>query len=95
MIPIPLQTASDAVQLLSIESVSVIGLLVCFGVFQVWQNHLLKEELKGKDEKIEAIVKEHHQDLKEGTKDAVTMINKYNTFVQQLTTILPKNHGHI
>ena len=94
MMPIPLQTASDAVQLLSIESVSVLGLLVCFGVYQVWQNHLLKEELKTKDEKIDHIVEEHRKDLKDTTKDAVAMTNRYHTFVEQLSTLTRHGKSH-
>ena len=91
MIPIPLQTAADAIKLLSVESVSVIGLLLCFCGYQVWQNHLLKQENKAKDEKIDQIVSEHRNDLKDNTKDAVAMLNRYHTFVEQLSALT--RHG--
>lgn len=85
---IPLfQTASDAVQLLSIREVTAIGLLIAFGAYQVWQNKILKDDLKAKDEKIDEIIKEHRQDIRDSTKDAVEMVNRYHTFVEQLSSL--------
>ncbi|MDT0689379.1 hypothetical protein RM549_06250 [Salegentibacter sp. F188] len=87
------QSASDAVQLLSIKEVSGFGLLIAFGAYQVWQNKILKDDLKDKDAKIDAIVKEHLQDLREGTRDAVTMATKYETLVAQVSALNTHRHG--
>jgi hypothetical protein len=85
---IPLfQSASDAVQLLSIESVSVIGLLLAFLGYQIWQNQLLKKEILSKEDKIHAIITEYNKDRKDGTKDMIELINRYHTFVDQLQTL--------
>ena len=82
---IPLfQSASDAVQLLSIREVTAIGLLIAFGAYQVWQNKILKDDLKAKDAKIDEIILEHRKDLKDSSKDAVEMVSRYHTFVEQL-----------
>lgn len=86
------QSVSDVKEIITIESVSAIGLLLFFMVYLIWQNHLLKKDLVAKDFKIDGIVKEHQQDLKEGTKDAVTMLSKYNNFVQQLSSLNTHRH---
>lgn len=84
------QSVSDAKEILTIESISVIGLLLGFIAYLIWQNQLLKKEGQDKDVKITEIIREHQKDLKEGNKDAVEMVNKYHTFVEQLSLL---SHG--
>lgn len=86
------QSVADAKEILSIESVSVIGLMLGFIGYLIWQNHLLKKEGKDKDVKITEIIREHQKDLKEGNKDAVEMVNKYHTFVEQLSLMTHGRH---
>ena len=86
MIPL-FQSLGDAAKLLTIESVSVIGLLLFFMGYLIWQNHILKQESQGKDQKITEIIREHQKDLREGTKDAIVLVNKYHTFVEQLSSL--------
>ena len=81
------QTVSDAKEILTIESVSVIGLMLFFMVYLIWQNHLLKKELTEKDTQISAIIAEHRADLKDGNKDIITLVAKYHTFVEQLKSL--------
>jgi len=82
-----LQTASDVKSLLSIESVSVIGLMIFFMIYLIWQNQLIKKEVIAKEAKIFAIVQEHRKDLQEGNKDMLTLVNKYHQFVEQLSSL--------
>lgn len=81
------QTVSDAKEILTIESVSVVGLMLFFMVYLIWQNHLLKKDITERDAKISEIIAEHRSDLKDGSKDIVTLLNKYHTFVEQLTSL--------
>ncbi len=81
------QSVSDAKEILTIESVSVIGLMLFFMIYLIWQNHLLKKENDGKDEKITEIIREHQKDLKEGNKDVVALVTKYHVFVEQLSSL--------
>lgn len=82
-----LQSATDVKDLLSIESVSAIGVMVLFIAYLMWQNHLLKKDNQTKDTKITQIIQEHQKDLKDGNKDAIDLINKYHSFVEQLSSI--------
>lgn len=82
-----LQSADDVKTLLSIESVSVVGLMILFIAYLMWQNHLLKKDNQTKDSKITQIIQEHQKDLKDGNKDAIDLINKYHSFVEQLSSI--------
>lgn len=75
---------NDAVQILSIKSVSIIGLLLAFIAYVIWQNSLLKKELTLKDAKIASIIAEHTKDIKEGNKTVLELVAKYHTFVEQL-----------
>ncbi|MBK5192984.1 MAG: hypothetical protein JJE07_07190 [Flavobacteriaceae bacterium] len=86
-----LQTAGDVKDILSIQSVSVIGLMIFFMVYLIWQNQLLKKEIISRDDKIAGIVAEHTKDLKEGNKDIITLVNKYHQFVEQLNNM---SRGH-
>ncbi len=86
MIPL-FQTVADAKEILTIESVSVIGLMLFFMVYLIWQNQLLKKELSDKDTQISAIIAEHRADLKDGNKDIITLVAKYHTFVEQLNSL--------
>lgn len=81
------QSVTDAKEILTIESVSVIGLMLFFICYLIWQNHLLKRELTEKDTQISAIIAEHKADLKDGNKDIITMVTKYHLFVEQLTSL--------
>lgn len=85
------QTVADAKEILTIESVSVIGLLL-FMIYLIWQNHLLKKDGKEKDSQIAAIIAEHRADLKDGNKDIITLVAKYHTFVEQLSSIRNAHH---
>ena len=85
MIPL-FQTVADAKEILTIESVSVIGLMLFFMIYLIWQNHLLKKDGKEKDSQIAAIIAEHRADLKDGNKDIITLVAKYHTFVEQLSS---------
>lgn len=87
------QSFSDAAKLLSIESVSVVGLMLFAIAYFIWQNSLLKKDLKEKEAKIDQIIAEHYKDLKDNTKDAVAMANRYHTFVEQLSTLTRHGHG--
>lgn len=89
---IPLQSASDAVQLLSIKEISVYGVLILFICYVIWQNKLLKEEIKAKETKIDEIVKEHQQYMKEGNKDAATMLAGFQSMIDKLVSVLNTNH---
>jgi len=82
-----LQTAADVKDILSIQSVSVIGLMIFFMVYLIWQNQLIKKEVIAKEAKIFAIVQEHKKDLQEGNKDMLTLVNKYHQFVEQLSNL--------
>lgn len=86
-----LQTAADVKDILSIQSVSVIGLMIFFMVYLIWQNSLLKKDIISRDNKISDIVAEHQKDLKEGNKDIITLVNKYHQFVEQLNNM---SRGH-
>jgi hypothetical protein len=86
-----LQTATDVKDILSIQSVSVIGLMIFFMVYLIWQNSLLKKDIIARDDKIAGIVAEHTKDLKEGNKDMITLVNKYHQFVEQLN-IMSRGH---
>ncbi len=99
------QSFSDATNLLSIENVSVLGLLLAFCAYQVWQNKLSKDdfkiqverleaEIKLKDDKIDQIIEEHRKDLKDSSKDAVEMVNRYHIFVEQLGTLTRNGRSH-
>lgn len=81
------QTASDVKEIITIESVSAIGVLILFITYIIWQNHLLKKEIIKRDDKISGIVSEHQKDLKEGNKDMIGLVNKYHQFVQQLSSM--------
>jgi hypothetical protein len=81
------QTASDVKEIVTIESVSAIGVLLLFLTYLIWQNHLLKKDIILRDNKISEIVAEHQKDLKEGNKDIITLVNKYHTFVEQLNNM--------
>lgn len=81
------QTAGDVKELITIESVSAIGVLILFISYIIWQNHLLKKEIIKRDDKISDIVAEHQKDLKEGNKDIIVLVNKYHQFVQQLSSM--------
>lgn len=85
------QSVADAKEILTIESVSVIGLMLFFMVYLIWQNHLLKKDLSVKDEKIQVMINEHTQTIKEGNKDVLALVNKYHTFVEQLRAMI--GHG--
>lgn len=91
MIPL-FQTASDVKEIVTIESVSAIGVLVLFITYLIWQNHLLKKDAQAKDSKIAEIIQEHQKDLKEGNKDMLTMVAKYHTFVEQLSSFRRDAH---
>jgi len=82
-----LQVAGDVKEIVTIESVSAIGVLLLFITYLIWQNHLLKKDIIKRDDKISGIVAEHQKDLKEGNKDIITLVNKYHVFVQQLSAI--------
>ncbi len=88
------QNVSDAKEILTIESVSVIGLMIFFMIYLIWQNHLLKNEIKAKDDKITEIVKEHQKDLRDGGKDMVTLVSQYHTFVEQLSRLRHNDNRH-
>ncbi len=81
------QTATDIKDIVTIESVSAIGVLLLFTAYLIWQNHLLKSDVKGLNGKITEIITEHKEDLKNGNKDIISMIAKYHTFVEQLTSL--------
>lgn len=81
------QSASDVKEIVTIESVSAIGVLLLFLTYLIWQNHLLKKENELKDAKITEIIQEHKKDLREGSKDIVELVNKYHTFVEQLSRL--------
>lgn len=85
------QSVSDVKEIITIESVSAIGLLLFFMVYLVWQNHLLKKDIDAKEVKISKIVQEHTQDIRNGNKDVIALVEKYHTFVEQLRTL--NNHG--
>ena len=85
------QSFGEVTNLLSYQNVTVVGLLLAFCGFQIWQNSLLKQELKEKEAKIDQIIEEHNKDLKDNTKDAVAMVNRYHTFVEQLSSLT--RHG--
>lgn len=87
--------------MLSVQNVTVVGLLLAFAAYQVWQNSLLKADLKSKDadiklkdDKIDQIIEEHRKDLKDSNKDAVEMVNRYHLFVEQLGTLTRHGRGH-
>ena len=82
-----LQTATDVKEIVTIESVSAIGVLLLFLTYLLWQNHLLKKDITLRDDKISSIVAEHQKDLREGNKDIITLVNKYHLFVQQLSAM--------
>lgn len=81
------QTASDVKEIVTIESVSAIGVLLLFITYLIWQNHLLKKDIKDLNNKVAEIVAEHKKDLKDGNKDIITLVSKYHTFVEQLSSI--------
>lgn len=81
------QTASDVKDIVTIESVSAIGVMLLFITYLIWQNHILKTDVKDLNKKITEIVQEHKEDLKTGNKDAIQMIARYHTFVEQLSRI--------
>lgn len=78
------QTASDVKEIVTIESVSAIGVLLLFVAYLLWQNHLLKKDITGLNQKVSEIIRDHQKDLREGNKDLITMVSKYHTFVEQL-----------
>lgn len=92
MLALYFQSVSDAKEILTIESVSVIGLMLFFMIYLIWQNHILKNENNSKDDKISEIIKEHQKDLKEGSKDMVELVSKYHVFVQQLSNLSNERH---
>jgi cell division protein FtsB len=81
-----LQIAGDVKDIVTIKTVSAVGVLLLFITYLMWQNHLLKKDIVARDKKIGKIVAEHTQDLKDGTKDMITLVNKYHQFVQQLSS---------
>ncbi len=81
------QVASDVKEIVTIESVSAIGVLLLFITYLIWQNHLLKSDVKDLNGKITEIITEHKEDLKNGNKDIISMIAKYHTFVEQLSSL--------
>ncbi len=95
-IPIPLQTANDAVQLLSIKEISVYGVLILFICYLIWQNQILKKDIKEKDLKIDAVVKEFQEYMRDGSKDAASMISGFQTMIDKLLSAINtnNNHGH-
>lgn len=86
------QTASDVKEIVTIESVSAIGVLLLFITYLIWQNHLLKKDSEAKDAKITEIIAEHKADLKDGNKDIITLVAKYHTFVEQLSSLRRDSH---
>ncbi len=85
------QTASDVKEIVTIESVSAIGVLLLFLTYLIWQNHLLKKNIDSKDEKITNMINEHTQTIKNGNKDILELVSKYHTFVEQLREV--RNEG--
>lgn len=113
-----IQTASDVKEILSIESVSVFGLMLLIIAYLAYQLEKVKnsapdtkgiyegqitdlkkekEDLKKEndelDKMITQIIAEHKQDLREGSKDLVALVNKYHVFVEQLNSINSIRHG--
>lgn len=82
---------SDGLNILSVQSVTITGVLLAFIGYLIWQNTLLKRDITAKDEKITQIISEHTKDIKEGNKDMLQMVSKYHTFVEQLSNLT--NHG--
>lgn len=78
------QTASDVKEIVTIESVSAIGVLLLFITYLIWQNHLLKNKIEATEVKIDLIVKEHMEDVRNGNKDVMALVEKYHLFVEQL-----------
>jgi len=68
------QAASDIKEIVTIESVSAIGVLLLFLAYLIWQNHLLKKDVKDLNDKIAEIITEHKEDLRNGNKDSVSMV---------------------
>ena len=89
---IPLQTPNDAVQLLSIKEISVYGVLVLFICYLIWQNQILKNDIKEKDLKRESVVKEYQEYMKDGSKDAATMLSSFQTMIDKLLSTVNINH---
>ncbi len=82
-----LQTATDVKELITIKTVSAIGVMILFIAYLIWQNWMLKKDITLRDNKISSIVAEHQKDLREGNKDIIDLVNKYHIFVQQLSTM--------
>jgi len=82
-----LQTATDVKELITIKTVSAIGVMILFIAYLIWQNWMLKKDITLRDDKISSIVAEHQKDLREGNKDIIDLVNKYHIFVQQLSTM--------
>jgi hypothetical protein len=85
-------SAGEATQILTIEKISVLGLLLAVILYLIWKNISLEKEIKTKDDKIDTIIKEHRQDIKDSTKDAVQMVNRYHIFVEQLSSLTRGKH---
>ncbi|MDT0643685.1 hypothetical protein RM553_12655 [Zunongwangia sp. F363] len=78
---------SEATGILSIEKITVLGILTAIIIYLIWQTWQLKKELKDERQKIGQLVDEHKQDLKEDKKDTVEMVNRYHSLVLQLSAV--------
>lgn len=85
-----IQTAGDVKDILSIESVSVLGLMLLIICYLAWQLEGYKKKNTDLNDKIYDLLKEHQADLKDGNKDSVAMVSRYETLIQQLNVL---HHG--
>ena len=78
------QSFGDVTNLLNIQNVSVVGLLLAFCGYLIWQNSKLKDELKEEKGRIDTIRKEHQDIQKEDKQDLVKMVNRYENLVERV-----------
>lgn len=50
--------------------------------------------IKEKDDKILEVIKNHHLDIKENTKDVMAIVDKYHQFTQTIKDLVNGNRGN-
>ena len=76
-----LQGLPEAMEVLSVKNVTVVGLLLLFCYYFYSENKTLKKDVK-------ELIKNHQDDLKEHSKDLRDVSDKWNSVFAQLKEIV-------
>lgn len=76
-----IQTVDELVNLVTIRDVSVVGLLLAFIIYFWYENKQLKK-------RIEKVIDDHQNDLKEANRDVKTMIEKWHDLTNEIKDII-------